>query len=298
MKVGLGHTTLSTADGGIADPAETARRAEAAGLDSLWVSDHLAWGMPILESALTLAAAAAVTRRLEIGFSVLQLALRPLPWAAKQIGTLQTLSGGRLQLGVGIGGMPADEWAAAGVPIGERARRTDDALRALPDLLRGDPVELPLASGARVELSPAAPMPKVWIGGASPAALRRAARLGDAWLPAVVTLEQLRDGRRVLREESEKAGRPAPGVGVSVFATLDAHLGGMSHEALVDLCSNDFGYPREHAEAAVVGGKPAQVAERLAAFAEQGVEHVVVVPFGGGPWERQCDLLAEARSLI
>ncbi|MEV8632429.1 LLM class flavin-dependent oxidoreductase [Streptosporangium sp. NPDC051023] len=296
MKVGIGHTTLATADGAIADPVEVARHAEELGLDSLWCSDHLMWGTPILESALTLAAAAAVTRRLEVGFAVLQPALRPVAWLAKQISTLQTISGGRVQLGVGIGGMPEEEWAAAGVSVRERASRTDDALRVLPALLRGELVELPGTSGTEVTLSPAAPMPKVWVGGASPAALRRTARFGDAWLPAVATLEQLRAGREVLREEAEAAGRPAPGIGVSVFATLDAHLGGMSHEALVDMCGG-FGYPREHADAAVVSGKPEQVAERLAALAEEGVEHAVVVPFGG-EWRRQCDLLAEANALL
>jgi alkanesulfonate monooxygenase SsuD/methylene tetrahydromethanopterin reductase-like flavin-dependent oxidoreductase (luciferase family) len=300
VKIGIGHTTLATADHTIPDPREVGRYAEDAGLDSLWGSDHLAWGTPILDSTLMLTAAAAVTRRLEVGFAVMQLALRPLAWAAKQIGTLQTISGGRVQLGVGIGGFPEDEWAAAGVPIRQRARRTDEALRALPALLRGDLVELPGANGvptAKIALSPAAPMPKVWIGGDSPAALRRAAQLGDAWLPALMPLEQLRAGRQILREQSERAGRPMPAIGVSMFAALESHLGGMSHQELAGMCARDFGYAPERADAAVLSGKPAQVAERLAAFAEQGVEQAVIVPFGG-EWQRQCDLLAEAKALL
>lgn len=303
MKIGIGHTTLATAGHAIPDPREVGRYAERAGLDSLWASDHLAWGTPILDSTLMLTAAAAVTRRLEVGFAVMQLALRPLAWAAKQIGTLQTISGGRVQLGVGIGGFPEEEWAAAGVPIRQRARRTDEALRALPALLRGDRVELPGANGAdgvpgaKIALSPPAPMPKVWIGGDSPAALRRAALLGDAWLPALIPMDQLRASRQILREQSGRAGRPMPAIGVSMFAALESHLGGMSHEELVGMCASDFGFPPERADAAVLSGKPGQVAEQLAAFAEEDVEHAVIVPFGG-EWRRQCDLLAEAKSLL
>lgn len=297
MKIGVSHTTLATADGGIASPVQVARRVEDLGLDSLWVSDHLAWGTPILDSTLTLTAAAAVTERIEIGYCVLQLALRPLAWAAKQIGTLQMISGNRLQLGVGIGGYPPEEWAAAGRSITDRGRRTDLALGALPQLLSGQPTAVPDAGGAQLTLAPPAPMPPVWVGGGSPAALRRAARFGDGWLPAAVTLRQIADGVEQLRELSRAAGRPTPRVGVSVFATLDSHLGGMSHDALVDLCSEGFGMPRDHADAIVVSGKPGQVAERLAAHAEAGVDHVVVVPFGQG-WEQQCDLLAEAVDLL
>ncbi|TDB78126.1 LLM class flavin-dependent oxidoreductase [Micromonospora sp. KC723] len=297
MKIGVSHTTLTAPDGGIADPVRVARRVEALGLDSLWVSDHLAWGTPILDSTLTLTAAAAVTERIEVGYCVMQLALRPIAWAAKQIGTLQRISGERLQLGVGVGGHPPEEWAAAGRSTTDRGRRTDDALRALPRLLSGQATPVPDAGDAPLTLSPPAPMPRVWIGGGSPAALRRAARFGDAWLPAAVTLDQVADGRERLRELSRAEGRPTPGVGVSVFATLDSHLGGMSHDALVDLCAGGFGMPREHADRVVVSGKPGQVAERLAAHADAGVEHVIVVPFGHG-WEQQCELLAEAVALL
>lgn len=297
MKIGISHTTLTAQDGTIADPCAVARHAEEVGLDSFWVSDHLAWDTPILDSTLVLTAAAAVTERLEVGFAVLQLALRRLAWAAKQLQTLQTIAGNRLNLGVGIGGHPAQEWASAGVTLANRGRRTDEALAVLTSLLAGETTALPDVSGAPVTLTPAAAMPPVWVGGHSPAALRRAARFGDGWLPAAVTQDQITAGRETLAELTALAGRPATRTAVSIFATLDSHLGGMSREALVDLCAGGFGFPRGHADTVVLGGKPAEVAERLDAHAELGVEHVVLVPFGGG-WRRQCDLLAEARSLM
>lgn len=86
------------------DLSTAARHAEAAGLDSIWHGDHLAVGMPTLDAPIALATAAAVTERIGIGASVFVPAIRPLAWAAKQVMTLQYLSGGRLLLGVGSGG--------------------------------------------------------------------------------------------------------------------------------------------------------------------------------------------------
>ncbi|MFE6390192.1 MULTISPECIES: LLM class flavin-dependent oxidoreductase [Nocardiopsis] len=297
MKIGIVHTTLADAAGHIVSPGDVARRAEAVGLDSLWASDHLAWDTPILDSLTALAAAAAVTTRLEVGTGVLQLALRNPAWAAKQIGTVQAIAGGRLQLGVGIGGAPVEEWAAAGVPVTERAARTDRVLEALPRLLAGEETDVPEAGGARIRLQPPVPMPRVWIGGGSRAALRRTARYGDAWLPAGVTPEQVRDGNKELAALAAEEGRAVPGVGVGVFAALGAESGGMDRNALAGMLSSAFGMTLEHAGRVAVGGDPREVADRLAEYAVLGVEHVTVTSFGGS-WERQCDLLAEARQLL
>ncbi|GAA2210319.1 hypothetical protein GCM10009850_057780 [Nonomuraea monospora] len=123
-------------------PAQAAAHAEAAGLDGVWHGDHLAVGGPVLDAPIVLATAAAATSRVRIGTSVFIPAIRPLAWAAKQVATLQYVSGERLVLGVGSGGGPA-QWAAAGVPYEERGRRTDAALELLPRLLAGEAVVLP-----------------------------------------------------------------------------------------------------------------------------------------------------------
>ncbi|SHF99797.1 LLM class flavin-dependent oxidoreductase [Streptoalloteichus hindustanus] len=296
-ELGINHSSLTGADGAVAPPVAVARHVEDLGLDSLWVGDHLATNAPFLESTLTLAAAAAVTERIRLGFAVLQLALRPVAWVAKQIQTLQTLSDNRVLLGVGVGGEWADEWAAAGVPRGERGRRTDAALRALPGLLAGERTKVPYAEDASISLLPGVPPAPVWVGGNSPVALRRTARFGDGWLPALATPGEIRQGEDELRELAEAAGRPAPEVGVQLFATLDAHLGGLPHEQLARQLSEQFGLPYEHTDALVVSGPPSEVAERLATFAEVGAEQVVVCAFGGN-WQLQCELLAEARRIL
>lgn len=118
-----------------------ARLAEDLGFDAAWVGDHL-WGhAPWLDSTVSLAAAAAVTERLKLGFSVMLLALRSPTWAAKQIQTLDALSGGRLTVGVGVGGEYPEEFEAAGVPIEKRGKRLDEAMSVLPDLLLGRRVD-------------------------------------------------------------------------------------------------------------------------------------------------------------
>ncbi|MCP2262590.1 Luciferase-like monooxygenase [Streptoalloteichus tenebrarius] len=296
-EIGINHSSLDASDGVVPDPVAVARHVEDLGLDALWAGDHLATHWPILESGLTLAAAAAATDRIRLGFAVLQLAMRPVAWAAKQIQTLQVLSNNRLLLGVGVGGEWPDEWAAVGVPRSERGKRTDAALRALPSLLAGERTAVPYVEDASISLLPAVPPAPVWVGGNSPVALRRTARLGDGWLPALATPGEIKQGRDELRELAEAAGRPMPRVGAQLFATLGAHLGGLPHEQLAQQLSGQFNLPYEHADALVVSGPPSKVAESLATYAEVGVEQMVVCTFGED-WRRQCELLAEARRIL
>lgn len=126
----------------LGDVTESARFAEELGLKSVWSTDHLVASAPILDSTVVLASAAAATEHILVGFNVLILALRPVAWAAKQISTLQYVSGDRLLLGVGTGNPAHGDagWRAAGVPFEGRGTRTDEALHVLPGLVRGEPV--------------------------------------------------------------------------------------------------------------------------------------------------------------
>ncbi len=122
------------------DVAGAARLAEQLEFDGVWVGDHLACPAPGLDATVCLAAAAAATERISLGFSVMLLGLRQPAWTAKQLIAIDTLAGGRLMLGVGVGGEFPDEFAAAGVPLRERGARVDETLEVLPDLLTGKPV--------------------------------------------------------------------------------------------------------------------------------------------------------------
>ena len=115
-------------------------QAEERGFESVWSVDQLVagTGVPVLDSLTALAAAGAVTQRVKLGVGVLIAPLRPVAWIAKQVATLQYLSGDRVLLGIGAGGdRHAGSWDAVGVPRRERGRRTDEALRRLPDLIAG-----------------------------------------------------------------------------------------------------------------------------------------------------------------
>src|ERR1700754_4156352 len=197
---------------------EAARRIEELGFESLWVPDLIIGdGTPTLEAALALAAAAAVTERVRIGFSVLVVPLRPAPWLAMQIATLQHLSNGRLLLGVGSGGFPgAPFWQALGIPGPQRGRITDDTLRLLPRLLSGESVQLP-HGGPPLTLAPSAPVPPVLVG-CSDSAFGRVLEFGDGWFPSLISPADLGPAVERLREQAAEQGVRTPTV------TVGGHL--------------------------------------------------------------------------
>jgi probable F420-dependent oxidoreductase len=172
--------------------ADLALAAEAAGWEALLVWDHLAfaWGPPSGDPWTLVTACALATERLLVGTDVAVIAReRPLPFA-NRVATVDRLSGGRLVLGVGIGGA-TDEYRVTGEPVTlrERAALTDEMLSVVRPLLAGETVthQGAACTVGGVTLAPLpvqTPVP-VWIGGQSPAARRRAAR-HDGWIPYAV----------------------------------------------------------------------------------------------------------------
>ncbi|MGP4023126.1 LLM class flavin-dependent oxidoreductase [Actinomadura sp. 3N407] len=286
-------TSLPTNDSGIPDITQ-ARHLEALGYDAVGMPDLLIGdGTPGFDPTLVLAAVAAVTGEIKLGFGVLTLPLRPAALVAAQIQTLQHLSGNRVVLGVGIGGFPGSPFwhAVNGPPRAERGRRTDSSLALLPRLIQGEPVEV--VAGETVMLAPAAPVPPILIGGNSEAAMRRAVLYGDGWAPSLLTPQALTGKAARLREIADDLGRPVPSISVGGHAFLAGDTAAALRSfirSLVDV----HGMAPEEAASVAVTGSAAQVAERLAAYAEAGAD---AVEFGldGGEWQRQAELLAEAR---
>ncbi|RJO70774.1 LLM class flavin-dependent oxidoreductase [Nocardia panacis] len=296
LDIGVLLPTLATHDGSLGDVAAAARHAEELGFESVWVVDQLiaGTGIPVLESLTSLAAAAAVTSRIRLGVGVLVLPLRPLAWTAKQVASLQHLSGDRLLLGVGIGGDRHDRsWAAAGVPVRERGRRTDDALRLLPDLISGKPTHI---NSAAIQLSPPATVPPIIIGGMSDAAVRRAAA-HDGWF-----LLGPSDGIPAHRVRLEAAanGRATPPLTANAMVAIQGDPALPDHPAILNSLSDPdgmFGIPVEHVESSLAHGDTGVIAEHLNAFAVQGAGRVVVT-LVAGDWFRQAELLAQACGLL
>src|SRR5213083_2946564 len=191
---------------------ETCERTE---IDSIWFSDRLSSPIPVLEPIIAMAAVAARTQRLKFGPSVLVAPFRAPVLAARQLAMLDYLSGGRALPAVGIGVEQEREFRAAGVPFKERGRRTDEAIRIMRRCWAEDEVthEGEFWKLERVTVLPKPvqqPMP-LWIGGNSEAAMRRAGRLGDGWIPSFITPEQFRAGVEKTCAFAAEARREVPG---------------------------------------------------------------------------------------
>jgi alkanesulfonate monooxygenase SsuD/methylene tetrahydromethanopterin reductase-like flavin-dependent oxidoreductase (luciferase family) len=301
LQVGVALPTIEEEGGAeLPDIGDASRRVEQLGFESVWVPDVMSGeGTSSQEATVTLAAAAAVTERVRVGFSVLVLPMRPIAWTAAQIATLQHVSGNRVLLGVGAGGFPGTSfWDAvgAGAP-GARGRRLDDALDVLPSLLAGKPTELDHGNGRSVvTLAPAVPVPPILVGGLrdSEASIRRAATYGDGWFPSLLTPEALAAGVARLEEAAAEQRRAITSVTVGIHAVLGEDAAARSaHAALVQNIHEAHGIPLEEATEIPITGSPGQAAERLAAYAEAGADRLVMAP-PDTDWTRQAELVAEA----
>jgi probable F420-dependent oxidoreductase len=236
--------------GSLAAPAimtRIAREGEALGYDYLTVTDHVVLpdmaepGYPYSESGafystdsayrhemLTLASwLAATVSRLRLVLAVLVVPHRPAVLAAKQLATVDVLSGGRLIVGIGAGWLKAEFDAVVTTPFAERGGVTDEYVAAFRTLwtekkpvLDGKYVHY---NGLLLEPKPVQqPHPPIWVGGESGPSLRRAARLGDAWYPIgtnnahlLDSLPRYRAGIERLRRATEAAGRPRDAVALT-----------------------------------------------------------------------------------
>jgi probable F420-dependent oxidoreductase len=197
-------------------------------IDSLWLSERLSAPLPVPEPMTTLAAVAARTTRLKFGPSVFVTPFRTPVLAAREIAMIDYLSGGRMLPAFGIGVEQEREFLAAGVPFKERGRRTDEALAIMRRCWAENEVTF---EGEFWRLDRITVLPKpvqqplpVWIGGNSEAAMRRAGRLGDGWIPSFITPARFASGVAQTRRFAAEAGRAIP----------DDHFG-----VLVNFCFAD-----------------------------------------------------------
>jgi probable F420-dependent oxidoreductase len=210
--------------GSSVDPERMARRArlaEEAGFESLWVGDHIALpaGMPDppveprMEAVVALTYLAAVTTRVRLCLGVIVLPQRQPVLLAKQLASLDVLSGGRLTVGLGVGYVEP-ELRALGASLADRGARTDEYLAAMRSLW-DEPV--PAFQGRFVEFADVVqrprpvqrPHPPVVIGGESPSALRRAVLAGDGWYGWELDPDATAKALAELRAAVERHQRPA-----------------------------------------------------------------------------------------
>jgi probable F420-dependent oxidoreductase len=186
-------------------------RVEQLGFDSLWFADRVISTSPTLGSFSALGAVAARTSRMKFGNSVLVLPTRHPVEVAKEIATIDLLSGGRMLPAFGLGTDDEREYEAAGISKAERADRTDEAVGLLRRLWTEDHVNHTgryyRLTDVSVTPKPVQPCPPIWFGGRSLPAYRRAGRLGDGWMASSITPEEVSGGIASIKVAALEADR-------------------------------------------------------------------------------------------
>jgi len=265
-----------------------AKRAEALGYDSVWVTDRMLIPVqsrsaypysptgafplgpdePWLEPLTAVTYLATITERINVGTSVLVIPYRNPIFTAKALATADYLSGGRVILGAGVGWWQ-EEFAALGVPFEDRAPRTVEYLKIMKEIWTKPRVVFDgrfarIAEAGGVRPHPARqPHIPIWIGGHSEAALRRTVEVGDGWHPLglrpPVSLHPPEMAARVrrLRDMATAAGRDPATITISFKAPLKFQ------EAVA-------------AGRAPLSGSPREIVEDLQAYVAAGVQHFVL----------------------
>ena len=224
MKIGLFAVNYGTC-GEPAVAIRVAQAAEEAGFESVWTGEHIVLPDPIvpgcplppetplLDTMVALTLIAAHTRTLRVGSGIIVLPQRNPLVLAKELASIDVVSGGRLIVGVGAGYLEP-EFEALGIPLRRRGQRMDDYIRALRAIWTKSRAHYQgeFASFAGVTANPRPvqqPHPPIVIGGESPAALRRAVTMGNGWYGFGLTLDETRQSIEALRRAAERHGRPA-----------------------------------------------------------------------------------------
>lgn len=284
------------------------RKMEDAGLDSIWVGDHIAFHIPVVESLSLLAFCAAATERIELATGVLLLPLRNPTLTAKMTGTIDMLSNGRLILGVGVGGEFPPEFQAVASPLEERGPRTNEAIEILRrhwaegkagfegEYYRFDPV--------KIEPKPVRPGgPPIIVGGRKAVSMKRAGRLGDGYISHMCDVDTYTsnlDRIGAHAREAGRLGRPFQTAAL-LFTVLDdsyekAHK--RAADMLGQIYNTDF---TEASKRYCLLGKPEDCLDQMRQFARAGCRHFVMSALSD-PDEiierASTEMITELRSIV
>ncbi len=224
---------------------EVAQKAENLGCDSLWVAERLLYprnpqspypatadgSLPLpyrrsLDPLAILAYLAAATSQVRIG-TFINLTFHNPVLLARELGTIDVLSDGRLDVGFGVG-WSADEFEAVGVPMRGRGRRAEEALQVLESIWRDNPVEFEgryfQVPESFIDLKPVQkPRPPIYMGAYTPATMNRVARLADGWIPTGVPLGAMEQMFAGIKQAAAEAGRDPGSLKLIVIAHAEFH---------------------------------------------------------------------------
>ena len=275
IRVGIGLGTMTSAGtpdrfAGIVD------RCEELGFDSLWMSERI--GAPTPDPLIALAVAAGRTRKLKLGTSVLILPGRNPVLLAKELATLDVLSGGRFLPAVGLGAVDPPEQRAFGVERTERGRRHDEALELMRKCWTGEVIshvgEFYSVDDVQVLPRPHQDTLDVWLGGIAPSELRRVGRIGDGWLPSFCSPADIVESLPIIEQAAADAGRS---MDPEHYGALIAYCDGDLPHRIVDLIERRRPGMDPRSVVPTRAGLPTLIGE----FIDTGVSKFVVLPLGG-----------------
>jgi alkanesulfonate monooxygenase SsuD/methylene tetrahydromethanopterin reductase-like flavin-dependent oxidoreductase (luciferase family) len=259
-------------------------------VDSVWQGGHVLPPSGTGEAITRLALMTAWTQRVRVGSAILLLPLYQPVLVAKQLADLDSRSGGRLTVGVGVGGEFPQEFEAVGVPRAERGARTDEAIDLLRSLWAGGPVthhgrfwhldgaELrpvtpPGADGAAMQ----AGGPPILVSGRKEAAMRRAAARGDGWLPYLFSPDAYARSVDTIRAAAERDLSDFEW-GLYLYCCIRPD-GDRARADLRSFLGRAYGeMPDEKLQRIAPAGTPEEVATRLQAYVDAGARHIVISP--------------------
>jgi alkanesulfonate monooxygenase SsuD/methylene tetrahydromethanopterin reductase-like flavin-dependent oxidoreductase (luciferase family) len=282
--------------------AHEARELEDRAIDSLWIGGHLASRNPSPEAMIGLARLATTTERVLVGSSILLLPLYPPALVAKQIADLDRASGGRLILGIGIGGEYPQEFRAVNVPIEERGRRTNEIIPLLRRLWTATEIthdgRYYAMQDVKIHPAPLQPGgPPIVVAGRKEPAMRRAATLGDGWFPYMYSPRRYADSVSVIRQTAAEVGRDLAGFAWCVWVFLNINSDGdVAREEAARTMGGTYNQDfRAMIDRVAAAGTAGEVTRRLTEFYDAGARHFVFLPAtaGGDPGPVLDRLFAE-----
>jgi alkanesulfonate monooxygenase SsuD/methylene tetrahydromethanopterin reductase-like flavin-dependent oxidoreductase (luciferase family) len=269
---------------------------EALGVESLWAGGHIASRNPSPEAMIYLALLAA-NSTVPVGTATLQLPLYPPAIVAKQIADLDNATGGRVILGVGVGGEYPQEFRAVQVRAAERGKRADEAIPLIRRLWTGEEISHggPFYPMDEVKVHPRPHQidgPPIVVSGRKEPAMRRAATSGDGWMPYLYSAGRYRASVARIGEIAGEEGRDLTRFSwmlyIPVCIDSDAHRARRDAAAFLGgTYQQDFEEMIKHVGAA---GPAPYVAERLCEYVNAGVRHVIFLTVG--------EAVSQARQLV
>ena len=262
--------------------AQDAQAAEKLGYQFVSTGEHIFFHGPTNNGLIALAAAAGATQSIKLMSAITLVPLYPPALLAKQIATLDSVSNGRFNLGVGVGGEFPQEFEASGVPVQERGARTNEALDIIQRLMTETGVSYRgrFTTMNDVTLYPRPiqqPYPPIWISGRTDAAMKRCAKFGDGWLPYMYTPERLAESLLKIQTFATAIDRQTP-VKPGLFIFFAVHS---DRQTAIKMATDRLSLQYNQDFSQLVGkyalaGTPDDCVQRLREYADAGAQTIIL----------------------